>query len=421
MLRNLAAFAASVALVLVSWAMAQLTSAEDWPQFLGPMRNGTSAETGLIASFPESGPEVLWRQPLGVGMSSVAVSQGVAVTLFQDETHQYVVAFDAASGAPRWRTAVAPAFENGMGHGPRATPTVAGGLVHVLTGEGVLTQLTLADGKQNWSVDVPASLGGKPAEYGVACSPVVADGLVIVQAGCPQAAVAAWDHASGELRWKAGAGKAGYSSPLLTTLAGRPQLVVFDATGASGLDPKTGDVLWGFPFPTDYDCNIATPVPLSDRDVLISAGENHGSVLLTIEANGSGLEATPRWSSLGVSSQLRAEWQTPVVHEGYLYGLDNQGSAGPITNLVCIRLSDWTTMWKQNRFGKSNLILADGHLWISTMKGELVLVAASPEGYQEVSRCTLIETTRQAPVIANGRLYLRDDHEVVCVRVRAGE
>lgn len=419
MFRNIAVLAATAAIVLVSCGMAQPTAAEEWPQFLGPMRNGTSAETGLIQTFPAGGPDVLWRQPLGVGMSSVAVTKGFAVTLFQDETSQYVVAFDAVSGDPRWRTPVAPAFENGMGHGPRATPTVVDGLVHVLTGEGVLTQLTLAEGKQNWSVDVPASLGGKPAEYGVACSPVVTDGLVIVQAGSPQAAVAAWELKSGELRWKAGSGKAGYSSPLLATLAGRSQLVVFDASGASGLEPKTGEVLWSFPFPTDYDCNIATPVQLSDSTVLISAGENHGSVVLEISAGSSGLAAKPVWSSLGPTSQLRSEWQTPVVHDGYLYGLDNQGSAGPITNLVCVRLADWTTIWKQNRFGKSNLILADGRLWISTMKGELVLVAASPEGYQEVSRCTLIETTRQAPVIAHGRLYLRDDHELVCVQVRA--
>jgi outer membrane protein assembly factor BamB len=106
-----------------------------------------------------------------------------------------------------------------------------------------------------------------------------------------------------------------------------------------------------------------------------------------------------------------------VVHDDHVYALDNQGSAGPITNLVCIRLSDGMTMWKQSRFGKSNMILADGRLWISTMKGELILAAASPEGYQEISRCTLIETTRQAPVIADGRLYLRDDQEIVCVKV----
>ena len=291
--------------------------------------------------------------------------------------------------------------------------------MYVFTGEGILAQLSLADGTLNWSVDVPKTLGGKPAEYGVACSPVVSDGLVMVQAGCPQAATAAWNIQTGELAWKAGQGNAGYATPLLSTLADRKQLVVFNAAGASGIDPQTGEELWDFPFPTDYDCNIATPVQLGDNYVLVSAGENHGSVVLQVQPTGSGLAATAVWESLGVSSQLRAEWQTPVVHDDHVYALDNQGSAGPITNLVCIRLSDGMTMWKQSRFGKSNMILADGRLWISTMKGELILAAASPEGYQEISRCTLIETTRQAPVIADGRLYLRDDQEIVCVKVAA--
>lgn len=411
--------AIATATVLGFVMTAQQMLAEEWPQFLGPLRNGTSVETGLIASFPASGPDIVWRQPLGVGMSSLAVTKQLVVTLYQDETSQYAVACDVETGARKWQTAVAPAFENAMGNGPRATPTVADGLVHVYTGEGILAQLNLADGKLNWAVDVPKSLGGKASEYGVACSPVVSDGLVIVQAGCPQAATAAWEIDSGKRAWTAGSGNAGYASPLLTTLAGRRQLIVFNAAGASGLDPQTGAMLWAFPYPTDYDCNIATPVKLGDNQLLISAGENHGSVILQIERRGSGFVATDVWSSLGTNSQLRAEWQTPVVHEGFLYALDNQGSAGPITNLVCIRLSDRTTMWKKNRFGKSNMILADGRLWISTMKGELILAAASPEGYQELSRCAPIETTRQAPVIANGRLYLRDDAEIVCLRVTA--
>ena len=407
------------AALLIAVSFPRQLTADDWPQFLGPLRNGISAETGLIASFPESGPATLWRKPLGVGMSSVAVTNGLAVTLFQDEASQYVVALAVETGERQWQTAVAPAFENTMGNGPRATPTVVDGFVYVFTGEGILAQLSLADGTLNWSVDVPKTLGGKPAEYGVACSPVVSDGLVMVQAGCPQAATAAWNIQTGELAWKAGQGNAGYATPLLSTLADRKQLVVFNAAGVSGIDPQTGEELWDFPFPTDYDCNIATPVQLGDNYVLVSAGENHGSVVLQVQPTGSGLAATAVWESLGVSSQLRAEWQTPVVHDDHVYALDNQGSAGPITNLVCIRLSDGMTMWKQSRFGKSNMILADGRLWISTMKGELILAAASPEGYQEISRCTLIETTRQAPVIADGRLYLRDDQEIVCVKVAA--
>jgi outer membrane protein assembly factor BamB len=158
---------------------------------------------------------------------------------------------------------------------------------------------------------------------------------------------------------------------------------------------------------------------VGDNEVLISAGENHGAVILQVAASAGGLSVKEVWSSLGKDSQLRAEWQTPVVLDGYLYGLDNSGSAGPITNLVCIRLSDRKTVWQKPRFGKSNLILADGRLWMTTMKGELVLVEASPESFRELGRSVVLETTRQAPALSGGRLYVRDDQHVICLDVRA--
>ena len=125
------------------------------------------------------------------------------------------------------------------------------------------------------------------------------------------------------------------------------------------------------------------------------------------------------WESIGRTSVLRAEWQTPVLLDGYLYGMDNVGSAGPVTNLVCVRAEDGEQMWNQRRFGKSNLVAADGKLFISTMKGELVLVKASPKAFTEVSRATILsQQTRQAPVIANGMLYLRDNTEIVCLKIK---
>jgi outer membrane protein assembly factor BamB len=306
-----------------------------------------------------------------------------------------------------------------MGNGPRATPTVVADRVFVYTGEGILAALQASDGKVLWSVNVPKSLAGQPNEYGCSCSPIVVDKLVIVQSGTENAATAAWNVDTGKPVWMSGSGNAGYSSPTLATLAGKQQLLVFNAAGAAGLDPQTGQELWNFPFPTEYDCNTATPVVLNDSEVLISAGENHGAVILEVANTGAALAVKPVWESLGKDSQLRAEWQTPVVHDGHLYALDNSGSAGPITNLVCIRLADRTTVWQKTRFGKSNLILADGRLWFTTMKGELVLVDASPEAYRELGRIEVLQTTRQAPTLANGLLYVRDDQKLVCLDVRA--
>jgi len=399
-------------------SLTRLAAGGDWPQFLGMNRTGTSTETGLLKAFPQDGPRVVWKTPLGTSMSGIAVAGKQALTLFQDETRQFAVSLSTENGQILWKTALAPAFENGMGNGPRATPAVAEGRVFVMTGEGLLAGLDATTGKLLWKVDVPQQFGGQAAEYGVACSPLVSGDLVIVQAGSEAAGIVALQSASGKLVWKSRSGRSGYASPVLLTLAGVSQVVAFDAAGAGGLDPRTGAELWQFPFPTEYDCNTACPVQVGEREVLISAGENHGAVILQLAPSGDTFEAKPVWSSLGKDSQLRAEWQTPVVHNGHLYGLDNSGSAGPITNLVCIRLSDRKTVWQKPRFGKSNLILADGRLWITTMKGELVLVEASDREYRELGRAVVLETTRQAPSLVDGRLYVRDDQHVICLDVR---
>ena len=397
----------------------QHANGDDWAQFLGPQRNGTSAEKGLINSWPADGPKIVWRTPLGVSMSGVAVANGAACTMFQDESSQFVVCLNAADGKERWRTPVAPVFENAMGHGPRATPTVADGHVFAFTSEGILAALKADDGKLLWSVDVPKSLKGKPNEYGVSCSPLVTDGLVVVHSGTSSAAVSAFKIADGKLAWQAGKGNAGYSSPVLMKLGGVTQIVSLTAAGAMGIEPASGKQLWSFPYPTEYDCNTASPVQLDDQHILISAGENHGSVIVELGAGKSGTTAESVWSSFGNDSQLRAEWQTPVIHDGHFYGLDNQGSAGPITNLVCVRLKDHKTMWQKNRFGKSNLTLADGKLFLTTMEGEVVIVEASPEKFRELGRATIMETTRQAPAISNGHLFVRDDKDVICIDVTA--
>ncbi len=394
--------------------------ADDSPQFLGEHRNGYSPETELIDSFPDSGPALVWRSPLGVGMSGVVVSDGMVYTMFQDSDHQYVAALDEKSGKQMWTTKVGPYYQNGMGNGPRATPSVNGNKIFGFTGEGILCALNAKDGALLWTVNTPEDLKSKPAEYGMASSPLVAGDAVIVQVGSSQGAVAAYSKEDGTRLWTSGSGASGYSSPVIMTLAGKEQIVAFLGTSVSGIDPTDGSELWKMDFVTDYDCNTANPVQLDDSSLLVSAGENHGCAALKITGGdgGKGFEVETLWSSLGKTSVLRAEWQTPVLQDGYIYGLDNVGGAGPFTHLVCLRVTDGKQMWIQPKFGKTNLTLADGKLFFSTMRGDLVLVKAKSDGFEEVSRAKILERqTRQAPVIANRNLYLRDDKEVVCLKV----
>ncbi len=390
----------------------------DWPQFLGPHRNGISAETGLLDRWPAGGPKEVWRVAGGVGMSGLAIRRGRLLTMIQTDGMQRVVCLDAKTGESIWRTAVAPEYKNGQGNGPRATPTVAGDLVFTFTGEGILVALRFADGEILWSHDVVTEHGGKPSDYGMSCSPLVVGDRVVVAAGAPNATLVAHDAKTGDLIWKAGADEAaGYASPALLEVGGREQIVALTGGSVAGLAPKSGDVLWRYPYKTDFKCNTASPLAFKDQ-VFISAGENHGSVLLKLTPEGDKFQASEVWSSFGVKSVLRNEWQTSMLIGGYLYGFDNVGSAGPVTHLTCVNAATGERAWQELRFGKGNLIAADGKLWISTMKGELVVVRASPEAYDEIGRATVIGTTRQSPALSDGLLYLRDDQDIVCLSVR---
>jgi outer membrane protein assembly factor BamB len=414
------AISASLAVMAMTAAgqTAKESAAHDWPQFLGPGRSGISPATGLLGTWPEEGPKEVWRASGGVGMSGLAIAGNRLVTLVQREGKQWLVCLDSQSGQPTWQTALAPEYKNGQGDGPRATPTIAGEQVLAFTGEGILAAANLTDGKIQWSKNVVQELKGKVADYGMASSPLVVGDLVVVIAGAPQACVVAYRRSTGEKVWATGQDATGYSSPVLLDVGGKRQIVVFTGSSAIGLVPETGKPLWRYPYETDYDCNIAAPVAV-DGNVLISSGENHGSVLLKLVPQGEEFSVEEVWKSNGTSSVLRSEWQTPILLDGHLYGLDNIGSAGPVTHLTCVKAATGERAWQQPRFGKSNMIAADGKLLFSTMAGELVMVQATPGGFQELGRKQVLGATRQAPSLAGGRVYLRDDKEIVCLELRA--
>jgi outer membrane protein assembly factor BamB len=409
----LAVMAGSVTLA----AATEPSAAAEWPQLLGPARNGISAETGLLEKWPSGGPKEVWRIKGGVGMSGLAISRGRLLTLVQKDGQQWLMACEASTGKPTWETPLASEYRNEMGNGPRATPTIVGERVFVYSGEGILTAVDFADGAIAWSHNCSEELKGEPADYGMACSPLVVGNQVIVQVGAPQAAVAAFDTETGKLAWKAGDDGAGYSSPALLEVGGQQQIVAFTGGSALGLAPQTGAVLWRYPYETDYQCNIATPLAVKGK-VFISSGENHGCTLLALKPQGDRFAVEDVWTSQGASSVLRNEWQTSILLDGYLYGFDNVGSAGPVTHLTCVEAASGKRAWQQLRFGKGNLIAADGKLFISTMKGELVVVRANPEKFEELGRSVVIGATRQAPALAGGLVYLRDDKEIVCLDVR---
>jgi outer membrane protein assembly factor BamB len=184
-----------------------------------------------------------------------------------------------------------------------------------------------------------------------------------------------------------------------------------------GIEPASGKLLWRYPFETDFNCNIATPLA-HDGGIFISSGENHGCALLSLSRKDDGSFAVGEtWKSFGASSVLRNEWQTSLLIDGSLFGFDNSGSAGPVTHFTCVEIASGKRRWQQQRFGKGNAIAADGKFFATTMKGELVVLRASAEGFSELGRKKMLGATRQAPALADGKLYLRDGREIVCVDV----
>ena len=411
-------FVACVWLCVWLYVCSAGTSADDWPQFLGPHRTGISRETKLFDAWPQGGAQEVWRVPGGIGMSGLAIERGKLVTMVQNDRHQEVICLNSETGQTFWRTAVAPAYRNPQGNGPRATPAIVDDQVLTFSGAGILTALNLMDGSILWTHDLVEQFAGEVADYGMACSPLVVGDRVVVTIGAPAATVVALNRDSGELAWKAGqSSTAGYSSPALLNVGGRLQVVAFVGKALLGLDPDSGSVLWSYPFETDFDCNIAAPIAYREQ-VFISAGENHGCVMLRLVPEGDQFKPTPVWSSIDVKSVMRNEWQTSILLDEFLYGFDNVGSAGPVTHLTCVNAQTGERVWRKTRFGKGNLIYADGKFFISTMAGDLVVVKATPDRYEEIGRQNVRVKTRQSPAIANGRLYLRDRATILCLDIR---
>jgi outer membrane protein assembly factor BamB len=384
----------------------------DWPQWLGPQRNGASPETGLLMDWPKEGPKVLWKVPGGDGYSSIAVAGGRAFTLVQRGNDELVIALDAAGGKELWQTRSGPAYLNKFGNGPRSTPAIDGGFVYAQSVSGPLLCLEAETGKIVWQCDLLKTFGAKNIRWGLAASPLIEGDLVLAIPGAKGAGVAALRKKDGSVAWKTSDDKAAYASPVAVTVGGRRQIIFFNASGLLAVAPDTGAELWRIAWPTEFDCNIATPLVIGDR-LFVSSGEENGCVLYQLSAGGAPEVA---WESKGKKSVMINYWATSVAHNGYLFGL--AGEFDKVINLNCVDLKTGKLMWSQRDMGKAAITLAAGHLIVVTKKGDLVLAAATPDRYREKARIALLGETRTAATVSNGRLYLRDRENIFCLNIR---
>jgi outer membrane protein assembly factor BamB len=389
--------------------------AADWPQWLGPARTGASAETGLLTTWPSTGPRVLWKVAGGDGYSAVAVADGRAFTLVQTDKGEQLIALDATNGMRLWEATPHVAFKNMYGNGPRSTPTIVGDLVYTQSVTGPLSCYEVKTGKRVWEVDLLKEFGAKNITWGLSASPLVEGELVYALPGAPGAGVAAFDRKTGRLAWKSGNDKAAYASPIVVTVGGKRQIIFFNAAGLLAVTPEQGKELWRIEWPTEFDCNIATPLVIGGDQLFVSSGEEVGCVLYKLAADG---PPTVVWESKGKKSVMLNYWANAVAHEGYLYGLS--GEFDKRIDLNCVDLKNGKLKWSKQGFGKAAVLLADGHLFLTTKKGDVVLVRATPEKYEEKARLAgFLAETRTVPTLANKRLYLRDREQIFCLDVGA--
>jgi outer membrane protein assembly factor BamB len=378
----------------------------DYPQFLGPERNGVVRGVRLARDWSARPPRLVWRQPIGPAWSSFAVAGDQAVTQEQRGEEELVVSYDLATGSARWFHADRVRYATVVaGEGPRATPTVRDGRVYAMGATGRLNALDLHTGGRLWGKDVVADNGAESLQWGRSGSPLVAGQLVIVNPGGPDGrSLVAYHKDTGERVWGGGQDRASYSSPLLAELAGRQQVVILNNGSVAGHDPATGALLWEHAWPHEQP-SVAQPLPLSGDLVLVSAGYGVGSKLFRVsEGAGGTLAATLVWES----PRLKSKFANFVHYQGHVYGLDD----GVMT---CIEASTGERRWKSGRYGHGQVLLVGDDLLVQTEEGEVVLVAPDPGSHRERARFAALEgKTWNPPALAGRFLLVRNDREAAC-------
>ena len=388
--------------------------AADWPGFLGPERNGTSGDTGLLRQFPAGGPTVVWRRAVGPGYSGPVVVGDRLILFHYRRGHSMVECMSTQTGSSLWTTEYRSEFDGGMFRelGPRATPTIADGLVYTMDADSTMQCLDLATGNLLWRRALAKDYAIPEGYFGNSSSPLIEGELILVNLGAPQGAgLAAFDRHSGKTVWTTTNEEASYSSPVAATIGGQRYSLFFARGGLHAVDPRTGGQYFFFPWRPRLRQSVsaATPLVVGNR-VMISASYGTGAALLEV--------ADGRYQKVWtLHDVIDNHYNTCVYHEGHLYGIDGRQEGG--ARLRCVEWNTGTPAWTEDPFGCASIILADGRLVILNEKGQLILAAASSARYQEAGRASILKgTCRAHPALAGGQFYARDNEQLVRVDLR---
>jgi outer membrane protein assembly factor BamB len=416
-----------LAVILFVATIAAPALAADWPQWLGPGRDGLTDETGLLKEWPEGGPQRLWLfEDCGFGYAGFSIVDGVLYTMggrptTEDAEKQcQLIALDANTGKELWHVGLGAMLENDWGGGPRSTPTVENGLVYALGGKGTLVCVSAKDGSEVWRTHLVDELGGAEPNWGY-CESVLLDGdLVLCTPGGDQGAIAALDKATGKVRWRATDldDKAHYSSIIRAEINGQRQYIQLMETRVVGISPDDGRLLWESPFPGRVAV-IPTPIVQGNK-IFVTAGYGAGCSLVEVKP---GNEAAELYDE-NARKLMKNHHGGVLLVDGHVYG--HSDGAG----WLCMDFETGEQKWREREIlGKGAIAYADGKFYcVSEDDGEVVLIDASPESWQEHGRFKLDPQTKIRsdrgkiwvhPVIANGKLYLRDQDLLYCYDIKA--
>ena len=374
-----------------------------FPRFLGADFDSTVPAIGLHTDWEQRPPNLIWQRDVGSGWSGFAIAGGMAFTMEQRDDRETSVAYDLATGRELWSHGEVARFSNiEAGAGPRATPSLSPNRVFTFGATGILSALGIHTGELLWQRDVLVETDAPAMEFGKTGAPLLVDGMVVVNAGGSAGrSLMAYSQETGDVLWQAGDDHAAYAAPIVATLAGVRQIVVFYQATVAGHAIGDGAVLWQHAWPSMYP-NAATPAVVGPNRVMFSTGYGVGSKVIEVRVDdGGSLSAHLVWES----PRMKAKFTNLVLHDGYVYGLDD----GVLT---CIHPGTGERVWKRGRYGHGNILLTGDILLVQTEKGEMVMIDPSPDGHREISRFMALRGRAWSPFALAGRhLLVRNDKE----------
>jgi outer membrane protein assembly factor BamB len=378
-----------------------------WTNFRGPSRDGRYDEQPVRTNW-EGGLQQLWKQPSGGGYSSFSVADGVAFTIEQRRGREVVAAYQVETGRELWTHGWDALYTDSTGDGPRSTPTWHEGRLYALGALGELRCLDARSGRLIWSKNILKDNGASNVSWGMAASPLVVDDkVVVIPGGSNGKSVVAYNARTGAPAWGALGDAASYTSPMLVTLGGRRQVLAVTARRVAGLAPEDGSVLWDFPWANSGGINVSQPIVVGPNRFFISSGYGKGAALIEVGGAGGKLSAASVWER----PSMKNKFNSSVLHEGHVYGLD-EGM------LTCVDVATGAQKWKARGYGYGQVVIASGHLIVTTEEGEIALVRATPGGHTELARFPALEgKTWNCPAIAGGRLLVRNATQMACYKL----